>query len=295
MSNTINKNLKLTKTGEAFIRSKAANSELLTGKENHNLPNSSISNTPTIFTSIVKDVASYNNAPNLDTYNSNILSGVNGNNRLGELLIHWFNKYGQYYNVDPNVIAAQAFQESQFRTWAYSKTGALGLTQFVPATLFDTVIKVDSTLSGKFTTNEKNLIKLNLSGNTNTISSYSIIKGEREIGIHNRSILHQNLMNNPELAIKAQCVLMNFISNNNAFYVSSSLFCYNVGSYKKSKNFNELIAKNITTLEGGDEKVKEVNKYIRIIFKLLNDSFGYRFSDDELNLSVAKQGGAYVG
>ena len=45
-----------------------------------------------------------------------------------------FVKYGQQYNFDPLMLAAQGFQESQLNQEAKSRVGAVGIMQLMPAT-----------------------------------------------------------------------------------------------------------------------------------------------------------------
>ncbi len=45
-----------------------------------------------------------------------------------------FEKYGQQYNFDPLMLAAQGFQESQLKQDAKSRVGAIGIMQLMPAT-----------------------------------------------------------------------------------------------------------------------------------------------------------------
>jgi membrane-bound lytic murein transglycosylase MltF len=45
-----------------------------------------------------------------------------------------FEKYGQKYNFDPLMLAAQGYQESQLNQSAKSRVGAIGIMQVMPAT-----------------------------------------------------------------------------------------------------------------------------------------------------------------
>ena len=49
-------------------------------------------------------------------------------------LIHYFKKYGDQYDVDPLLMGAQAYQESQLDQNAKSAVGAIGVMQLMPAT-----------------------------------------------------------------------------------------------------------------------------------------------------------------
>nr|WP_250491336.1 transglycosylase SLT domain-containing protein [Caballeronia sp. INML2] len=48
--------------------------------------------------------------------------------------VAYFEKYGQQYNFDPLMLAAQGFQESQLNQDAKSRVGAVGIMQLMPAT-----------------------------------------------------------------------------------------------------------------------------------------------------------------
>jgi membrane-bound lytic murein transglycosylase MltF len=48
--------------------------------------------------------------------------------------VAFFEKYGQQYNFDPLMLAAQGFQESQLNQDAKSSVGAVGIMQLMPAT-----------------------------------------------------------------------------------------------------------------------------------------------------------------
>jgi membrane-bound lytic murein transglycosylase MltF len=48
--------------------------------------------------------------------------------------VAYFEKYGQQYDFDPLMLAAQGFQESQLNQDAKSRVGAVGIMQLMPAT-----------------------------------------------------------------------------------------------------------------------------------------------------------------
>lgn len=51
-----------------------------------------------------------------------------------EEILALFQKYGQQYNFDPLMLAAQGYQESQLNQKAKSRTGAIGVMQVLPST-----------------------------------------------------------------------------------------------------------------------------------------------------------------
>ena len=130
---------KLTNTGIEFIRTicKGTGNHLLKGKEKYALKNSG-NPASTIYTAH----PTLNGEP------------IETNLQLGEVLIQWFNFYSKLYSLDANIIAAQAYVESNYRIWAYSPTGAQGVCQFLSGTLYDVAIGgfgVSSHVSIEFT------------------------------------------------------------------------------------------------------------------------------------------------
>jgi membrane-bound lytic murein transglycosylase MltF len=57
-------------------------------------------------------------------------------------LVALFNKYGKKYNIDPMLLAAQAFQESRFNNKAKSRVGAVGIMQVLPSTAKDRNVNI---------------------------------------------------------------------------------------------------------------------------------------------------------
>ena len=42
------------------------------------------------------------------------------NDNLAQSLITWFERYAEMYELDPNILAAQAYVDSRYRLWYYS-------------------------------------------------------------------------------------------------------------------------------------------------------------------------------
>ncbi len=57
-------------------------------------------------------------------------------------LIGLFRKYGEKYDIDPMLLAAQAFQESKFNNNAKSRAGAVGIMQLLPSTARDPNVNI---------------------------------------------------------------------------------------------------------------------------------------------------------
>lgn len=192
---------------------------------------------------------------------------------LAKNLIYWFNFYSREYQLDANIIAAQAYAESQYNLWIYSNGGAMGLAQFLDTAVYDTIIKnrytfeqeVDDIVSG-ITGDYKDIRYIIPNYNTGDRRIVST-KETIQIAKNNREILFQNIINNPAIMIKAQCYLMNFIGGRNNNLAASTLFAYNRGAYLQSKSYDDMI--DNATKKFGKQYIQEGLKYVDRIFKLL--------------------------
>lgn len=202
---------------------------------------------------------------------------ITTNADFGEALIKWYDKYAKLYLLDANVLAAQAFQESAYKAWNYPLTStASGLCQFINDAVFDWIIDKSkyTSITPKFTDDEIALITKNIVGNKNDFkATYSV--GSLQ-GKQNRPILHQNVIDNPEIMIKAQCRFMRYVANRCDSLTSSVLFGYSRGPGNATKSYAESVAKAKVYTSKGDYHEEGVG-YVYNIFKLLYDNFGYVF------------------
>ena len=287
-------NKKLTEHGKEFIRrvadyfngEKGTNS-LLQGN-NGGLPYSTdLNNTTKIWVANIMDTRKTTPTP------------ITTNDQYAEYLIYLFDKYAAKSSVDANVIAAQAFQESEYEAWTYVPVAdptstASGVAQITMNTLYRMIYVRDW-----LTTDEKNTIvngmespswKSSWHNNTDEKESDDDIKRQ----FANRSVLHQNMIDNIHICIKLQCKLMNFIAENNANLAASCLFAYNRGSEYVSNNFVHLI--NKTAKQFNNDYVIEGTNYTEAIFAYLGDQYhdkvdqqlrsyvrGYWFSYDQID------------
>lgn len=197
---------------------------------------------------------------------------VTTNSELGDLLIKWYDKYGSIYQMDANILAAQAFAESGYRTWTYAiKSTASGISQFKADTITDVIFKNfgKSQSNPPFTQEEIDKIQKNIIGNTNDMNTYFVKNPQ---GRENREIMHQNIIDNPDLMIKAQYRYMKYISSLCDGLAATTLFGYSRGQLHAKKTYTESItsAKNY---DPGSEK--EGVNYVKTIFTNLYKNFGY--------------------
>lgn len=248
----------LTQDGKAFIRhigNSTQNNGLITGGNSYPLPYAS-SNV-------------YNFTAKAYDHNNKLITS---NTQLCESLIVWFDKYSKIYDLDANIIAAQAIAESGFKIWNYSETGAMGLTQFTMTTVYDVLISNNYSVTPKFSDDEIGKITsgvTDLSFQTSYFNSDSSNANTRAVAKSNRLIVHQNIIDNPEIMIKAQCRLMKKIAQNNQHWASSTLFLYNRASGISSKSYTDAIIKVDNMFKG--TYINEGLKYVKHIFGLLGD------------------------
>jgi hypothetical protein len=200
-------------------------------------------------------------------------------------------------------MAAQSFTESEYRVWVYPTltekviSTASSLSQFLMSTIYDLINR------GWLTSSEVSLLTVNMI-NPEKPRSWVGVDSDGTIGEtniqtqnSNHAILHQNLINNPQISVKLQCKFMSWIAERNANLSSSSLFAYSRGASRTSSNYTEII-RNVSS-GVNKEYADEGLKYVEEIFAYLGDknhdkinsrrvkkytrgfSFGY---DQKLNL-----------
>ena len=281
---------KLTATGIEFIESIAeyltrnqGNTSMIIGKNKYNLPFSDKTD---------EEITWVCNIPN-----------VSNNSEFAEYLIKSFNNNASRFGLDANIIAAQAFQESGYKAWNYAKTStASGISQFIMLTVYDIINR------GFITGSDKEALIKNMELPDRDTSWIGVVgknqytSSDRTRQYKNRSILHQNICDNPDVMIRAQCSLMNWIGGRNNNLASSTLFAYNRGSGLVGKNYVDII--NYTAKRYGNNYIKEGTDYVNKIFGYLGDKdnkyvsqgnitkgiwFGYTidFSNDKFNANLA--------
>ena len=273
----------LTEEGKAFIRkvcSDATSTSLIAGTSPDRIRDASSNlynadghlpfcypiQPPKIWTSHAK----HNGAP------------ITNNQQLGEALIDWFDKYGQQFGLDVNIIAAQAFAESGYKIWNYPLTStASGINQFIMPTVYDMVIN-----NSNFNQTEKDALTVGWSGSTTDPNTW----GHNNLTLlskRNRPFLHQNICDNPDIMIKAQFVYMKYISDNYSKGIASStLFGYSRGQGLVKPSYSTSVQKAAAYKPGSGYEMEGVN-YVFRIFSLLGNKkyvkYGY-FGYDELGM-----------
>ena len=269
----------LTKKGEAFIRAACNFTEdkygntLLRGKnKNGALP---YCDPITPATKIWESHAKYNG------------NAITTNQQLGEALISWYNKYGNEYKMDANVMAAQAFQESGYYLWNYPQTStASGISQFITDAVFDVITSKNySNYVAPMTDAEINAILKDTTGERKTYgNTYDVSSAT---GKKNRPIMHQNICDNPEIMIKAQFRYMKIIASYGKTSLTSQvLFGYSRGFGHIQDTYSDSIA-HATNSEGyQNEGIDYVFKIFRYLGypQTINGVRGMYFGYDDLGV-----------
>lgn len=279
----MNKYIALTQKGKDFITLKCSGTgnSLLRGKSKDSITNP---NKPNLYNPygvlpfcdppISKDKIWVSNA----THNG---KAITTNQELGVAIIDWYTKYGQIYLMDVNFLAAQAYQESGYNVWIYPLTSsASGISQFIVDTVYGVVIKNQFGVSNLgnnqyFSDEEIALITKNIKGDKFDYNTYTLSK---LLGRQNRATLHQNIIDNPDLMIKAQFRYMKYLSKLSNGLASTTLFGYSRGQGMIVwKNHNKAIfsdsIKRAAQYSAGYE-VEGID-YVYRIFKSLYYNFGY--------------------
>lgn len=263
---------KITKKGEDFMYSIAEKNGydgLIKGKNNYEIP---FINDPNK-RNMILEANIFDDDGNLITNNKTYI----------EYIIKKYNYYGKLYDLDANILSAQAFVESGFKVWNYAKypSSAFGLSQFSILTLFDVAINNRPIAKPNFTDSEIEKLIKNI---TNPFDKTSYLIGNKEYldsnssnfnrlydARENRYNLLLNGINNPDLMIKAQCKYVKFIANRNFNLASNTLFAYNRGSSYKSDTYVDII--NKVRKDKGNDYIKEGVKYVEKIFGVLADRY----------------------
>lgn len=273
----------ITKSGEQFIvNAVKANKNNFTGTRSFKLGRSNVP-VGTQFTSNAK----FNNVK------------ITDNATLAQAIITWYNKYCSVYLLDANILAAQGYAESNYVLWQYSNGGspnyssAMGISQFLDSAVYEFFKYRPNGSDAEdedISVNESNVIFNGLSGDLTDVKNIIPYRDgstptTNATALANRQILFQNIIDNPEIMIKAQCRYMHDIGLRNQNLAASSLFAYTVGGYLTSKTYNEII----NTAAKKKYNVQDGTNYVEKIFRILGGegatkSLG-RFYDIDFSLN----------
>lgn len=262
------RNNKITNEGEDFIKGIVdSNGKSLLSGNNGPLPFSDDGNGNYIDKTWTVN-AKYSIDPDRD---------LNENN-LADALINWFNEFGNDYDLDPNILAAQAYIESGYNLWWYDKRRTKsGINGFTMPMIYSIIIENFSNIEPLMSLNDISNLNNNLKDRLSS-TSYQPVSGNentKQIARENRGLLHQNIIDNPKTMIKAQARYMRYLSDNCDGLASTSLFCYNKGSDFISNTYSKTIQKykkDLGIKDNEHSKIKEGLDYVLKTFGVLGDT-----------------------
>jgi len=204
---------------------------------------------------------------------------ITDHNMLSSALIKWFEEAADESGLDPNILAAQAYVESKYRLWYYSNKSNTkgGISQLDMSDVYALVVNDfgESDPAMIYDTDVAPIIEGLEDGESS--SSYQPENKNSDtklISRKNRPILHQNIIDNPRIMIKAQAKYMRYFANNCNKLASTSLFCYNRGAKYMSGSYTRAIDK--FKQDVGDQSNKNAKlvlglDYVLKVFGVLGD------------------------
>lgn len=276
---------KITKTGEDFIRTICSgdSNSLIVGKYAYNLPFSNISNTSIVFSATTVDHRG---------------NAIKNNSQLADALIAWYNEYGEANEIDSNLLAAQGFIDSGYRLWHYDKIkSGSGISNFNSKRVYTHMVSKPKTLealeTNRLRSDETSKI---ISGLTEPFqqssykyNGYSLTPEIIEVAISNRQQLHQNIIDNPELSIKAQAALLKEILLRNDGLTANSLFAYSRDILLQETKYRLML--DNAGRKYGDEYVRTGINYVKKVFGILGD----KDNDKQPKIPYGKPKGKWFG
>jgi len=195
---------------------------------------------------------------------SSVINMTTGN--IADALISMYNYYAKQYSLDANVIAAQQFRESAYKLWVYNtyegNLNAMGLPQFLRGTVTEMIINNSYNVYPKFTNAE--IAKIT-NGLSNPHNLYAVDEDKR--------VILQNVMDNPEIMIKAQCRYMKAISEKCNNVTASTIFSYYLGPAVSAPTYADTTRKAQSVASVNKDNIPKAISYVASIFRDLNKNF----------------------
>jgi hypothetical protein len=191
-----------------------------------------------------------------------------------DALIAWYNAAALKYDLDANILVAQGWIESELKAWNYApNSDASGISQFVMLTFYDIVVSNRIQNVNPLSNAERDTLIAGLT-NPYSVVSYKARQNSNTAAKENRPILHQNIIDNPDLMIKAQARLMASIAIKTKNLASSTLFGYSRGPAYAHSTYTESVRRCQAAEDGGSISggyTKEGTDYVVKVFGILGD------------------------
>jgi putative chitinase len=216
---------------------------------------------------------------------------INTGELYANYLIKYIETYCSQFLLDANIVTAQIYVESKFSPANFKQNNTMGLCGLIDYEFYQYLMDGNDTITNGDISN----FTQNLSGDTHNIKSYipylnikvnndkvyetKSSADDTVLATNNRTILFQNIINNPYLSIYIQCFLLSFYGATNKNLASSSMLNYYLRSNESSESYMELVNKNKKIY--GD--ISLAMNYVDNIFKVLSGNFPnlkYSFGKD---------------
>jgi len=255
--------LKLTEKAKKFITDKCvANTNLFSVTTKIRLPKSNV-NAGTTFTATIVDD---NNVP------------ITGSTVYAQNLIKWFNQFAEMFVVDPNVAAAQVFQESGFSPLSFTDRNTMGVSGINDYEYFNIIFSATDLLDQS----DVDKMKVNVTGDPYQILTWIPNLNSRDgktkssnsdnaTATANRRVMFQNLANNTKIALFCQFYQLSLYGSKNKNLAATSLFCYYVRANETFDNYSVMLDFMKKKYGSNIEVPKD---YVNKIFANLS-TFGY--------------------
>jgi len=194
-------------------------------------------------------------------------NSIKKNEDLPPLLVYLFSYFANRYNIDPNILAAQCYVLTKYRMWYYDSYNS-GVNLFSMPNVYKYIISNSSSISPKMTEEEISTITAGLT-NPDVKSSYNVVNGGAVMTL-NRPILHQNMIDNPAIMIKAQARYLKYLADNQSSKLASTtLFSYSAGEQYAETTYTRSIEKANNLL--ADKLVTKATDIVLRTFGVLGD------------------------
>lgn len=260
--------VKITETGKKFITETCvANTNLFNNTQRIALPKSN-AQPNTTYTAVIFD----GNTP------------INTGKLFADYLIKYIEIYASQFLLDANIVAAQIYIESKFSPANFDNHYKMGISGLIDYEFYsyifdsngksDTITTTDiqrfsKNISGD-TSNIKSYIPyLNIKNNTDKLNEIKSNKSDTALAKYNRTILYQNIIDNPYLSIYIQCLLLSTYGGVNKNLASSSLLNYYLRSNQSGESYMDSVNKNKKIF--GDINLAVF--YVDNIFKVLSGKY----------------------
>lgn len=213
-------------------------------------------------------------------FGTNGRQSITTNLQLAGEVIKWFNYYCKLYDVNTNVVSAIPYNESKYNIWVFNDVStAVGIGQFIAKTAWDIMLVNQYSTPVPFYPKEIAALTKNfykpfpeyIKHGIDKTAYQACINDDGVEGRTNRTMLYQNMIDNPDLCIKGMANLMLYSAKFCNRIAASSLSCYFQGAGFAANTYVDTL--NNINRKLGSNKLQEVQKYNSNIFNVLKTGY----------------------